>query len=176
MRGGIDTAGEPARYDQPARTELTGQRPGSRASAAGGRPGSDDGDLGAFEDSRIAAAVEYRRRTGDGGKPFGIAGRSDRHDRYAAAPERVSLPADGLPVDTAEPVDRGTRESQCRELAIARLEQPADTPERRERAQDCTPVARPCTADREPRQDIGVGRGGWAGFGHSKDWPPEVRQ
>ena len=168
MRRSIDAACEPARNDQPARRKLSGERPGPLTPAAGGGAGTDDGDLGPLEDSGLAAAVEHWRRTGDGGKLLGIATRSNRHDRYSAAREGVSLPADDLPIDTAKSFNRRARESQCREFTVARLEQPADAPERFERPQDRTSVARPGAADCEPLQDVGFGRCGLTGYGHGK--------
>ena len=157
MGGGIDAAGESAGDDQPTRRELAGKRPGPLASAARGGPGADDGDLSAIEDPGIAAAVEQRRRTGDGDELRGVAARSNRHDGYSEAPEGIPLPASGVPIDTAYPCDRRARESQPRELAVARLEQPADASECFQRSQDRVAVARPGATDREPALQVGFG-------------------
>ncbi len=157
VSGGIDSASQPAGDDQSTRRKLAGEHPSPIAPAACRGPGADDGDLGAIEDPRIAAAVEHRRRARDGGEPNGVATRSNRHDGYSDAPEAIPIPADDVPIDTAYLCDRRVREPQHREFTFACLEQPADASECFQRPQDGVAVARRSAADREPTLDVGFG-------------------
>ena len=141
--------------------------PGPFPAAAGGGPGAYHGDLVAVEDLGVAAAVEHRRRTGDGGEPRGVAARADRHEHGSGAPEKLPLPVNGIPVDIAYPRDRRAGESQPRELALARLEQSPDAPEPFHRPEHRMAVARSGAGDREPSGNVGFGGGGRVGSSHA---------
>ena len=72
MGSRVDASGEPARDDEPECRKFPGKRSSPVSSAAGSSPSTDYGDLWTIEHLDVAAAVEHRRRTRDGGQSYWV--------------------------------------------------------------------------------------------------------